>query len=387
MASPPDEDISPPEQDIPLGSAPRTPYLEPYLPWQGEGGGMIAAGEDHSVVLRVDGTVFTFGNGLQGQLGTGRPMEADRPVQIRGLPPALSVAAGPLRTAIVTTNGQVLVCGIQLLNELPRYNPVPQIIPGLDDVIGVACGNNFIVAIRRDGTAMGLGRSQEGQLGVFEDQTALRQIEGIADARAVAAGSNHCIYLFNDETVGTMGSNYFGQLGDGRRGRRSSDLVRLPELRGVVCISAGPTYCAVVTRDGRVATWGAGNLGHDAWGDEPRPRFIKGINDAFAVSCGGHNHSAIVHQDGGVSTFGVGTDENDEEVERSGWLGHGDDVGEKIRPTRVEEITGAIAVSCGNNHTIVQHADGWVSTFGIPDNGRLGRLEGRPDMPGFINLR
>jgi alpha-tubulin suppressor-like RCC1 family protein len=118
-----------------------------------------------------------------------------------------------------------------------------------------------------------------------------------------------------------------------------------------------------------------GKLGHAGVDPQPTPKFIEGVFDAVGVSCGNF-HSAILHADGTVSTFGqgkinydleAGSDCQDDEdgsihdedgVLRAGWLGHGDDIEDKLRPQKIDGIANAVAVSCGTIHTIICHADG-----------------------------
>jgi hypothetical protein len=378
------EEEVPPGQDIePIRAAPRErPHM---FRWQGDGSGVIAAGYDHSVILGVDdGTVFTFGNGSEGQLGTGELGQQRQPTQILEIPRAACVSAGRSITAIVTQNKELLICGY-VTDDMSRIVVVPRAVdPRLNNVMGVTCGDNFTVAITEDGTAFGFGASQTGQLGMIAYRTPLRQIPRATGVAAVSAGMSHCIFLFYDGTVATIGWNYFGQLGNGTR-TQSSDLVFLPEIEHVICISAGQTSSALVTNDGRVATWGNGqfgNLGHGECIHELRPRFIDGIFDALTVSCG-YNHTAIVHRDGSVSTFGQGRDLDEDDNEITGWLGHGDDSRDKLVPQKIAGLDDAVAVSCGRYHTIIQHFDGQVSTCGLNNKGQLGR-DGpdfsRPDL-------
>jgi hypothetical protein len=283
----------------------------------------------------------------------------------------------------VTIHGQLLLCGLAFEPgiALPLIR-IPQAIPEVNDVVGVAVGYNFIVAVTQDGTAYGMGYSLYGELGMFERQTPWHRV--VDDVVAVAVGSYHCIYLFSDGTVGTMGNNSNGQLGNAGK-MNSCFLVRIPELEHIICVGAGRDTSAAVTEDGRVAMWGEGGPERRI---RRRPRFIDEINDAVAISCG-NIHSAIVHRDGSVSTFGMATSEDVLGAEITGWLGHGEDRRNKFRPQKIAGITDAIAVSCGNNHTIIKHADGRVSTFGMLDPPTfLGRDPGLTgySRPGIVEF-
>jgi hypothetical protein len=307
--------------------------------WGGDGGGHVAAGYSHSVIKRPDGTVVIFGKGSRGV------------VKLPGITNATFVAAGGCsRTAIVTADGSLLTCGVHL---------APQRVAGLSNVVGVACGSNFTVALLQDGSVFGFGTNSDGQLGVGGGRHELvlvpRRIEGLPPVIALSAGNYSCVYLLAEGgRVATAGY----------RTEAAGVPVILPDLENVIGIAAGASHYAAVTVSGRVATWGTskwGQLGHGTTNDEPRPRFIEGIYDAIAVSCG-QQHTAILHQDGSVSTFGC-----------VWYVGHGDDDNHLARPTKLKTIHDAIAVSCGAHHTIVLHADGCqVSTFGFGQSGELG---------------
>jgi alpha-tubulin suppressor-like RCC1 family protein len=180
-----------------------------------------------------------------------------------------------------------------------------------------------------------------------------------------------------------MGWNREGQLGDGTRVNSSRPII-LPQLKGVVSVGAGWNYSAAVTERGQVFTWGDGSLGQLGNGArEPHqlmPLPIDGVNDAVSVSCGEH-HTAIVHLDGGLSTFGGSYNYHGE-------LGHGDDIHFQLTPRRVRGIEKAVAAACGDNHTVVQHADDRVSTFGGGTRGQLGLGPGivRTSVPRFVDF-
>ena len=80
----------------------------------------VATGLFHNVALAVDGTVWTWGSNINGQL-----CAPDRQTQ----------------------------------------DPVPRPIPGLTDVIQVAAGGNFTLALKSDGTIWACGDNKYGQLG------------------------------------------------------------------------------------------------------------------------------------------------------------------------------------------------------------------------------
>jgi alpha-tubulin suppressor-like RCC1 family protein len=136
-------------------------------------------------------------------------------------------------------------------------------------------------------------------------------------------------------------------------------------LENVISIAAGEAHNAVVTADGRVATWGtntSGQLGRNSDEEnEAIPTFLDDINDAESVACGNYM-TAIVHQNGTVSTFGEGGPS----------LGLGEGIWRQNTPERIPGLENVVAVSIstGNEYhcfVLALHRDGRISIFG---NGR-----------------
>ena len=71
----------------------------------------IAAGAGHSVALRRDGSVWTWGENNQGQLGDGSLWTRYRPVRVQGLRDVVAVAAGVQYTLALRRDGTVWAWG------------------------------------------------------------------------------------------------------------------------------------------------------------------------------------------------------------------------------------------------------------------------------------
>ena len=70
-----------------------------------------AAGFCHSAAVGEDGTLFVWGHGYLGRLGTGDIADRLAPTRVAGLPaPVRQVAAGYRHTGIVTEAGDLLMC-------------------------------------------------------------------------------------------------------------------------------------------------------------------------------------------------------------------------------------------------------------------------------------
>ena len=68
---------------------------------------MIAAGGDHTLALKSDGTVWAWGSNHTGQLGDGTTTNRSAPVKINGLSNIIAIAAGNTHSLAINDQGRV----------------------------------------------------------------------------------------------------------------------------------------------------------------------------------------------------------------------------------------------------------------------------------------
>ena len=139
---------------------------------------MAAAGEFHSAAVVEDGSLFVWGCGAHGRLGTGDTTRRFAPTRVAGLPaPVRQVAAGRFHTGIVTDAGDLLMCGRGVYGQLEggdednRTTPMVVARALLDGeaVLMVACGGAHRVALTEGG---GVCTFEYGDQGDAEDRPA-----------------------------------------------------------------------------------------------------------------------------------------------------------------------------------------------------------------------
>jgi len=205
---------------------------------------MIDAGSQQSLALKGDGTVWAWGDNGFGQLGDGNDgVDSDTPVQVVNvggsgyLTNIIAIAAGGNHTVALKNDGTVYAWGYngqgQLGNDSTINSNTPVQVAGeggsgyLTNIIAIAaCGNHTIV-LKNDGTLCACGNGSSGQLGdgwfgISRDWMKPVLGEGgngtLADVDAVAAGGEHTVALKSDGTLRAWGKNDNGQLGDGNLG-------------------------------------------------------------------------------------------------------------------------------------------------------------------------
>jgi alpha-tubulin suppressor-like RCC1 family protein len=126
----------------------------------------IAAGAVFTVALKSDGTVWTFGfNGFD---ELGRVLDRSfngtdfAPAQVVGLTEVIAIAAGEGHTVAVKSDGTVWTFGKNESGQLGRVtdpkltDPVPVQVAGLSGIRAVAAGSSHTLALAADGTVFRL---------------------------------------------------------------------------------------------------------------------------------------------------------------------------------------------------------------------------------------
>lgn len=140
---------------------------------QGLGGvKSIAAGGGHTVALKQDGTVWTWGYNFYGQLGYGEPFDNSShctPELVQGLSGVVSIAAGENYTLALKQDGTVWTWGKndngQLGDGTTADKNIPVQVQGQNGITFVSAGNVHTAAIKQDGTVWAWGHNVYGELG------------------------------------------------------------------------------------------------------------------------------------------------------------------------------------------------------------------------------
>lgn len=202
-----------------------------YFPWEIKGIENIKAAEvggTHIVTLKEDGTVWSWGDNLWGQMGDGSQQHHNvydyslyKPLQASYLTGITAIAAGSTHSVALKDDGMVWTWGGNFHGQLgdgtDTYKLWPQKVEGLENIIAIEAGNGHTVALKADGTVWVWGKNDFGQLGngsTFRSRIPI-QVEGITDVKAISAGIESTMVLKADGTVWAWGKNDFGQLGDG----------------------------------------------------------------------------------------------------------------------------------------------------------------------------
>ncbi|KIK55454.1 hypothetical protein GYMLUDRAFT_76531 [Collybiopsis luxurians FD-317 M1] len=310
--------------------------------------------------------------------------------------------------------GRVLICGGTDWTRLGRRDKVkdeeeedihpdllePHILRSLSNVkvasVHTGCAACHFVVLDVDGNAWIFGRNGSCCLGVYKD-SAGKIVDAISENAPVklnpaalgaaprtkfvdaACGRNHTLLVGSDGQVWSSGANNYGQCGHSP----------CPEITGfkVVAgfgsdgseqaakVSAGITFSLVLTKSGKVFSFGSGEkgqLGNGSTGERittgnkvafdiiDTPYYIKELDGKKIVQISsGQQHSAAIDDEGLVYVWGY-----------NGYcrLGLGNQV-DVLKPKTVPQFTGpnnatmGSAVVCGPSNTVVIDRQGmyWMA--------------------------
>lgn len=357
-----------------------------------EGGSpRLASGVTHTIMRNIDGTVDAWGGNLDSQLGNpSAPTTTATPVKVvttDGTPlnGIVSVAAGNYHSLALRVDGTVWGWGSNSWGQLARQNlsesavAIQMLGPGaspLEDVVAISAGDYSSFAIRADGTAIVWGRNALGRLcmGSFENamitphlivNQSSAPVIGIAQ---ISAGHDTTLLLQTDGTVWACGSNAYGGLGN----PVAESATPVPVLKddgqpldGVVRIADGNEFGAALDSTRQVWVWGDDS----PQGAHRAVRFTLVDGSPFTglvdiVSSGAH--ALATHENGTLYAWGYNYTKQ---------LGDGTTI-DRAYPTLVLDgaspLTNVVAVSAGNQFSIALLNTGETVGWGLNCSGELG---------------
>ena len=228
----------------------------------------VTAGNNFILALLSNGTVKSWGVNSNGQLGNNTTIDSMIPIDVLNVLNVSKIASheSALHSLALLSNGTVVSWGNNTNGQLGNGNTTqqltPSIIDNLTNVIQIAVGGNHSLALLSNGTVMSWGLNSSGQLGNGNEnqQNTPVQVLNINNAIAISAGNDFSLALLSDGTVMAWGNNTNGQLGDSTNINKSTPIL-ISNLNNVNMISAGNSHSLALLNDGTIRSWGRNNNG------------------------------------------------------------------------------------------------------------------------------
>ena len=338
----------------------------------------LSAGTSYTTAIKTDGTLWTWGLGTSGQLGTNNLTSISSPVTtFAGGTNWKQVSAGSTHTAAIKTDGTLWTWGLGTSGQLGNFSTTNRSTPVTTFAGGtnwkqVSAGTSYTTAIKTDGTLWTWGLATSGQLGNFfttNRSTPITTFAGGTDWKQVSAGSTHTAAIKTDGTLWVWGAGTSGQLGNNILSNRSTPITTFAGGTDWKQVSTGSLFTTAIKTDGTLWTWGSGTSGQlgnfsTTIRSTPITTFAGGT-DWKQVSSGS-SHTTAIKTDGTLWTWGLGT---------SGQLGNNILSNRSTPVTTFAGGTDWKQVNAGNTHTIALRDDGVnkeLFTWGLGSSGQLG---------------
>jgi alpha-tubulin suppressor-like RCC1 family protein len=184
----------------------------------------VSASISHSLAIRKNGTAWAWGLNSYGRLGDGTITSRVSPVSvIGGFKDWIQLSAGGAHSVGLRENGTIWSWGSAANGRLgdntavSKSSPV-SVVGGFTDWIQVNAGYAHNLAVRANGTAWAWGSAIYGRLGdgtTTSRSSPVSVIGGFTDWVKVSAGQEHSLGLRANGTTWAWGRNLNGRLGNG----------------------------------------------------------------------------------------------------------------------------------------------------------------------------
>ena len=302
----------------------------------------VYCGDYHTFILKNDGTLWGCGYNRYGQLGLGDTNNrATFTIISVNADNVKSIYCGEDCTLMLKNDGTLWGTGynnngkLGLGNTTNRYT----FTKITNDVKSASCGYYHTFMLKNDGTLWGCGENTYGQLGLGKtasQETTFTQVTTNADnVKSVYCGGRFTLILKNDGTLWTCGHNGYGQLGLGDASSQTTFTQVTTNVDNIKSIYCGSYYCSFILKNDNTL-WGCGNNNYGQLSLENtsyKTIFTKIINGVKMVYCGMY-HTIILKNDGTL----WGCRDNS-----CGQLGLGDKTN---RTTLTQIITNANDIKC-----------------------------------------
>lgn len=348
----------------------KQPELEKKPAMQINQGEKISASSWHTMVVKNDGTLWSWGDNLHGRLGTGsdRPGSSNTPLQIAAGVKSVS-ASGFRHCMLVKTDGSLWGWGDNGHGELGIGTTANQLQPVkvMNDVAMVSAGSYHTAAVKTDGSLWVWGYNQYGSVGNGTTENVLSPVKIMDNIIMVSAGDKSTFAVDKNGNLYAWGMDNAGKLGNGHRGTQKGvdgNIIQTAPIKimsDVVYVSAGVNHTAAIKKDGSLWTWGNNNDGQLGNGVEDKSSYVpvKVLDNVASVQCS-DNNTLAVKKDGSL------------------WMWGKNDYGQLMSSNKVNVLSpvkvldGVKEADLGYGHVAVIKTDGNIYTWGWNGHGQLG---------------
>ena len=266
----------------------------------------ISAGDEFTVALKKDGTVWSFGRNNYGQLGNGTVQNSSKPVKVENINNIEKISAGKYHGLCLNKDGEVFSWGYNNYGQLGYGNNTSSTIPlkieGLTNIIKIDAFENRSLALNSAGEAFIWGEKYTNiptkisvsdkiidisndiilteNSKIIDFKWSTNNKTNMKDIAKISAGRGFYLALTVYGEVYSWGINTYGQLGKGINS--SSDGTKIVAYN-MIDVAAGRASTIMLSEGGNV--------------------FVCGLNDDGGIGLGTTVSTSTLTQIGNVSNI------------------------------------------------------------------------------------
>ena len=234
----------------------------------------VSIGNNHSMVLMTDKTIYGTGMNDYGQLGIGNNINQTSftlMTNSTGKTPT-AITCGNHSTMVLMSDGTIYGIGYNgyvHMPDIPSGSTTLQLMTNSTGKtpLSISCGAYHTIVLMTDGTIYGTGNNGGGQLGIGNttNETTLTIMTNSTGKTplSISCGANYTIVLMTDKTIYGTGMNNVGQLGLDNTVSPKTTLQLMTNSTGKtpLSISCGAENTIVLMTDGTIYGTGLNNQG------------------------------------------------------------------------------------------------------------------------------
>ncbi|CAJ1061564.1 regulator of chromosome condensation [Xyrichtys novacula] len=289
----------------------------------------VSAGDSHTAALTEDGTVYIWGSfrDNNGVIGLLEPMKSSNlPVKVPITETVVRIASGNDHLIMVTLEGNLYSQGNAEQGQLGRVPSCfsdrggrrglnhllqPQMVYFKRKVVfsDVFCGSYHTFAVSNESHVYGFGLSNYHQLGTKSTKPCFFPVKLTCFRNSTTSwvgfhgGQHHSLCLDAEGQVYSLGRAEYGRLGLGPDAEETTEPKPVMGLEPACGVTCGASVSYAVTREGSAYAWGMGTnmqLGTGEEDDEWSPVKMTGKqleNRVVLMASSGGQHTVLLVKD------------------------------------------------------------------------------------------
>ena len=334
----------------------------------------IAGGRTHMLAIQSNGTLWAWGGNSYGQLGVNTINGGySSPVQVGVLSTWTKVACGYVFSLGIQSNGTLWTWGYNVYGQLglsdttTRSSPVQ--VGALSTWTQVSGGQYFSLALQNPGILYAWGNNGAGQLGLNTSTNysspvqVLSPFQGTWIQISTNGQGKSSAAIISPGTLWAWGFNNLGQLGNNSTTTQSSP-VQIGALSTWTSVSCG-YYAMAIQTPGTLWAWGFnpyGNLGNNTTTNYSSPIQIGALSTWTQVSAGTGYNTLAIQTPGSLWAWGYNN---------YGQLGTSNTTNYSS-PVQIGTLNTWSLFASGSSHSVAIQSNGTLWSWGNNSFGQLG---------------